>query len=148
MSVKYAYDRTYKPPRGESVHRLMFMLLSSWQSMGFIRTASKMLAALVMFVFTWAWNARLFLFWFFSPRVSDFDFEIRQGICNNCDKLTREEDGTRWCGACGCPKWKYSELTIKNEYAGHNCPLGKHPGSVALPVINQSGGCTNCGDKT
>lgn len=149
MSLKYAYDRTIKPPLGHKAHSLVHMLLLSWQSLGFIRTASKLCAGLFIFALTWLWNVRLFLFWCLSRKVNESEYAFRNATCDACPSQVIE-DGKKWCGSCGCPRWHYSELAVKNMYAGHNCPLGKHPGSVALPVIQQpqaTTGCTGCGDK-
>jgi hypothetical protein len=31
----------------------------------------------------------------------------------------------KYCGACGCPKWRLSELKTKLRFARLNCPLKK-----------------------
>lgn len=148
--MRFAYDRTIKPPRGAGIHRVMQMLLLSWQSQGLIATFSKIIAAMFMALLAGLWNVRLFAFWFFSKRVSDIEYRDRMSDCGGCDSMTIDADGKKWCGSCGCPHWRYSELTVKNRYAGHNCPRGIHVGSIPLPVIAQpeksNGGCAGCGE--
>lgn len=119
------------------------------QSMGLLRAISHESVRPGLWFFGWIWKTRLFLHWKKSPKVTAEALAIRNVICNDCPELDRDGE-KRYCKACGCPKWYMSELGTKNELAGHNCPLGKHPGSVALPVIQQpaSTGCAGCGDKS
>lgn len=50
--------------------------------------------------------------------------EARLAICRVCEKL-KTDDNKMYCGACGCPKWKLSELSTKLTFARLNCPLRK-----------------------
>lgn len=81
--------------------------------------------------------------WRVSRRVSTILLEERMGTCFACEVADPDATGI-YCGACGCPKWSASELNVKNGRRLHNCPLGKHEGSVRLVTI---GGCKNCGKK-
>lgn len=59
-----------------------------------------------------------------GPKVSPEEFERRMAICksNRCGHLI-DEDGKFYCGACGCPRWRKSELHEKLWFARLECPL-------------------------
>ena len=118
----------------------------------------------------WAWNGRLVWYWRLSRRIAPADIEERNTICRSCPSwsaapgrsligrtwsrflrrlaiprklhVTACEDG--YCNSCGCPKWTWARLTIKNQRWGHDCPLGKHPGSTPREERAKVG-CPGCG---
>ena len=96
------------------------------------------------------WQFRRLMHWRLSKNLSPHIVELRNAICAECPQLAIVGD-KRYCKACGCPKWKWSELSVKNTREGHNCPLGKHPGSVATMRVDEKGnivgGCKGCGGK-
>ena len=128
--------------RGQRLYAMAVVFTNNWLRSGFLRAISMTLAMIAMLAVERLWRVRLFFLWLMSPRVDDATFRAREGVCDGCEKLQRS-NGARYCGACGCPKWRFSELSRKNRRLGHNCPLGKHPGSVVLPP--GMGGCSGCG---
>ncbi len=60
-----------------------------------------------------------------GPHVSDEAFEQRLAACsaNTCGKL-RVDGEKRYCGACGCGKWRLAELSTKLRFARLECPQG------------------------
>ncbi|MHC4545909.1 MAG: hypothetical protein ACYSYL_15550, partial [Planctomycetota bacterium] len=81
-------------------------------------------------------RARSFVSVIAGPRVSPYEFDERQRACDSCLYLrvrlpaTRSEADAggirRYCATCGCPDWRYSELSRKNRYARHRCPKNLH----------------------
>jgi len=67
-----------------------------------------------------------------SPKVDSPTYLERMGICQGCNRQVIGKRHKKYCGACGCGQWFLARLDIKNRMSGWNCPLGKHPGSVAL----------------
>jgi len=55
----------------------------------------------------------------------------RKSICMACPRRLEELEGKRdeggigFCGACGCPASRRSQLSVKLTMAGVPCPLGK-----------------------
>jgi len=78
-------------------------------------------------------NLRSFLAAIFGPRVSREQWLKRMDACADCPalriRLPARPDGQAkyYCASCGCPDWPLSELSRKNYYARHQCPLGRHP---------------------
>lgn len=57
-----------------------------------------------------------------GPRCTDDQFESRLSICRVCE--FRRVDGEKeYCGACGCPQWRLSELSTKLRFSNLSCPL-------------------------
>lgn len=57
-------------------------------------------------------------------------------VCEGCDRLQvqvprRAKSNAKWpryCGSCGCPRWRLSRLSFKNRFRAAYCPLRKHAG--------------------
>lgn len=64
-----------------------------------------------------------------SGRASDDVIAARNAQCDACDKLVRVDE-KRYCGACGCGRTPWAELSTKLAFAHVKCPLGK-PGFSA-----------------
>lgn len=90
------------------------------------------------------WKVASFAFWAASKPASRALQDERNRMCDECEAIEVTPHGLRYCGGCGCPRTKWSELTMKNSRQGHNCPRGTHRGSR---VIGMGGGCKNCGKK-
>lgn len=61
-------------------------------------------------------------------KVNPQIFESRQETCSNCVRLVRvlrlkKPHIKEYCGQCGCPNWKMSELKTKNQFRKHECPM-------------------------
>jgi len=59
-----------------------------------------------------------------SGRASDETIAVRRRECEACPELVREADEL-YCGACRCPRTRWSELSRKLEFAYLRCPLGR-----------------------
>lgn len=58
-------------------------------------------------------------------RCSEADFTKRLTVwCRNCDLRIVEGD-KEYCGGCGCPHWRMSELSTQLRFAEFECPIGK-----------------------
>ena len=64
-----------------------------------------------------------FLIAFLGEGVSLDESRKRLNVCMGCEHL-KKENGL-YCGACGCPQWRYSELTRKTRMLEATCPVGK-----------------------
>jgi hypothetical protein len=60
-----------------------------------------------------------------GPHVADEVFARRLAACtaNTCGKLKTDGE-KRYCGACGCGKWRLAELSTKLRFARLECPQG------------------------
>lgn len=132
--------------RGERTYRFLLRLFATIQHVGLLRSISLWAMEGLRYIVEQAWKARLVAHWRLSPPIDEAEYDERETICRSCPHEVRvldvrKPDGLgRYCGACGCRKWKWSELRTKNKRRGHNCPEGKHRGSKAT-----AGGCKNCG---
>lgn len=92
----------------------------------------------------WLWeHGYMFLTTTLSRKASDEVYHARMKICVECGQSVPRA-GYLYCRACGCPAWLLARLDGlmrvlwwlirygKNWKSGHNCPLGLHPGSVAI----------------
>jgi len=59
-----------------------------------------------------------------GKRADGAVFSERMTICMKCGER-KDVNGKHYCGACGCPKWKLSELGQKLRFSGYHCPAGK-----------------------
>lgn len=74
---------------------------------------------------SWIDKAKSFASAITGGRCSDADFTERlTGWCRTCD-LRIVEDDKEYCGGCGCPNWRMSELSTKLRFAEIECPIGK-----------------------
>lgn len=137
--------------RGELLHNLARGFVNDWYREGFVKTSSKWTASIWRWAIGLAWKARLVLHWRMSRRVDLQTFVDRETACADCDHAEDTESG-KYCKACGCAKWKWSELSVKNTREAHNCPLGRHAGSIATKKVGPDGkivgGCVGCGQGT
>lgn len=98
--------------------------------------------------------------WSWGRKVSMPAYNLRMIACDTCPaKLVRiypmtHKDGKpgytgkEYCGRCGCPEWRLSELQVKNKMVGWKCPLRRHEGTYGDEtyrhlISNQ--GCSSCG---
>ena len=132
-------------PRTTGIYIWLTSYLGFAASNGWIRATGKVLAFVLMAIVTACWKAHSFLHWATSKKASTALQQERNSQCDECKLLEVLDDGRRFCGGCGCPKSKWSELTTKNSRQGHNCPMGTHRGSRRLGRIP---GCKGCGRKT
>lgn len=80
----------------------------------------------------WLWeHGYLLVTTVLSRNVSEEVYHARMTICVECSQGVPRA-GYLYCRACGCPSWRGARLGYKNRKAGHNCPLGLHPGSVSM----------------
>lgn len=56
-----------------------------------------------------------------GPRVDDKTLVYRLTTCYKCESVEHVE-GYSYCKACGCPRWRDSELTRKLEMKYSTCP--------------------------
>lgn len=59
-----------------------------------------------------------------GPSCSDSVFDARIRTCRGCEFMRRDGD-KEYCGSCGCPNWRLSELSTKLRFANLSCPVGK-----------------------
>jgi hypothetical protein len=90
------------------------------------------------------WRTRIlrFLLVVTGGKVEPDIWRQRITACARCPK--REEVQLRYgvrmyCGMCGCPRWRMSELKRATQYKLWICNLGRHPGQHA------AGNCAGCG---
>lgn len=144
------YDRSLKKQwLGVGLYFRWFRFLNSCNTIGVIRATSSVCVRTAMVGSALAWKGYLFIRWATSRKVSPEVHRDRDAICSTCDA----NDGG-YCKDCGCPKWHFSKLQIKNSRERHNCPRGLHPGSVMipLPVIEapaqqKKAPCVGCGSN-
>ena len=91
------------------------------------------------------WHTRIlqFLKVVTGPKVSGVIWRKRVRVCANCsehEEVQYKYDVRMYCGMCGCPRWRFSELKKANQYELFTCNLGRHPGQNNAP-----GGCSGCG---
>ena len=130
-------DRTVRVPRGLRSYIFWNTVVNNLEKNGPIAALGTVLAYPARKALAYGMRGLLLFDWLTSPRVSDEEQDVRDSICDTCEHLDATNSGparVRFCKACGCPKTRYSELTVKNSRRDHNCPEGRHPGSVALPV--------------
>lgn len=106
---------------------------------GVLRVVGHLAAAAGRWSIDQLWRGYQLAKWRVSRRVSVAVFKARQEACDRCEALVKVWS-KRYCGACNCPHWRYSELTMKNQRQGHNCPMGLHNGSYRT-----TSGCPGCG---
>jgi hypothetical protein len=137
----------------KTITHLVLAFLVSVQKIGLFRSISYWVAMWMIWAIETARRALPVIRWRLSPRVDLETLAARNTACETCEAAeTVQVDGDtkRYCRACGCPKWKWSELTVKNQRQAHNCPLGRHAGSVATVKWDAAkkqpvGGCAGCG---
>ena len=61
--------------------------------------------------------------------VPEAEVEARLAVCAGCEAY----DPKGWCNACGCPKNKFTLLTVKAKIRYSTCPKGKWPAVSAPP---------------
>lgn len=64
-------------------------------------------------------------------RVDEHQFVARMIVCRGCQslqkRLVRKSPFVKlYCGSCGCPQWRLSELHRKNRFLKWECPGDKH----------------------
>lgn len=84
-------------------------------------------------------NVRSFFVAITSPlwkkRLTNAQYEARIAACLGCEHLQRTNAAPfGFCGACGCGKNKFSELTVKANLPGASCPKGKWHGDPVQPA--------------
>lgn len=88
----------------------------------------------------WIPKFATFVWTVIGPRVPPYVHAKRMSICADCrmrtlviqrptaqDIKTQEPRFKEYCGGCGCPKWRMSELRTKNRFARWQCPRKLHP---------------------
>ena len=128
-----------KPGWDAKVYHFIRNLLTMMVIKGVWRVVGHLSVKIVRWVFDWSWRGYQLVRWRLSRRVGVDAFAKRQQACSSCNESV-QVGFKRYCRACNCPRWRCSELTIKNQRVGHNCPLGLHDGSYRT-----SGGCSTCG---
>jgi hypothetical protein len=81
-------------------------------------------------------RARGFVYAISGGQVSDTVRRDRAAVCEACETLQIQvprtprpyERWARYCGSCGCPKWRLSRLSFKNRLRRAYCPQRLHPG--------------------
>jgi hypothetical protein len=89
------------------------------------------------------WRVRSFLGALAGPRVDSDEYRLRMLACQACrdvDVRHKRYGDILYCGACGCPRWRYSRLTKRNRMRLAICPKGRHPGQNGTPQR-----CKGCG---
>lgn len=61
-----------------------------------------------------------------GQRADDATVHRRMAACGECDRLVRDGDAL-YCGACGCPNWRLSELRTKLRFVNLTCPHPEGP---------------------
>jgi hypothetical protein len=69
-------------------------------------------------------KAIAFLKALFGPRVRRAERQRRLAACATCSARWTQQ-GKDYCGACGCPRWRFAELKTKAGMARATCPLAK-----------------------
>jgi len=87
-------------------------------------------------------NVRSFFVAITSPlwkkHLTNAQYEARIAACLGCEHLQRNNAvPVGFCGACGCGKTKFSELTVKANLPGAKCPKEKWDGQP-IPAANQT----------
>ena len=124
--------------------------LLRWHQQGLIVTVSRGLAGLSLNAARLCWKGYTLAKWTVSRKVSELVYSRRMQACKTCEGMTLRDDGAMFCGPCNCPKWRWSNMAVKNTKKAHNCPLGIQDGSFAVMAVNQKtkGGCKGgCGKK-
>ena len=84
-------------------------------------------------------NVKLFFVAITSPvwkkRLTNAQYEARIAACLGCEHLQRTNSvPVGFCGACGCGKNKFAELTVKANLPAASCPKGKWNGDPVQPA--------------